>query len=100
MSFRASLKNLIRRDPTSSLRERAAATSARVEAFKPAPASAAPAQSPNLAEACDQAVTDWNGIQPASRAENWGDEQLDEALSAYDNQSGKARQPKARRARA
>ncbi|MCJ2068527.1 hypothetical protein MKK75_06865 [Methylobacterium sp. J-030] len=38
----------------------------------------------DLAQAWDQAVIDWNGIQPKSQAENWCDEQLDEALDAYD----------------
>lgn len=37
-----------------------------------------------LAQACDQAIVDWNAIQPASRAEDWGDEQLDETLNDYD----------------
>lgn len=37
-----------------------------------------------IAQACDQAVRDWNAIQPTSRSEEWGDEQLDEALDTYD----------------
>lgn len=79
------IRNLFRRDPAAaSLREQRAATAARVEAFKPAPASPEATEPTALAHACNQAVTDWNGIQPKSRAEHWGDEQLDEALGAYD----------------
>lgn len=51
------------------------------------PALSAPTPKPQtatLAQACDQAVRDWHAIQPTSRAEDWGDEQLDEALDAYD----------------
>ncbi|MGH1592397.1 hypothetical protein ACRBEV_33300 (plasmid) [Methylobacterium phyllosphaerae] len=48
------------------------------------PAPAAEPQAVPLAQACDQAVRDWNAIQPTSRAEDWGDDQLDEALDAYD----------------
>ncbi|MCJ2054675.1 hypothetical protein [Methylobacterium sp. J-070] len=84
MSFRASLKNLIRRDPSTGLRERAAATARRVREFGSAATGTTPAPPMDLAQVCDQAVIDWNAIQPASRAEHWGDEQLDEALNAYD----------------
>lgn len=76
------LRNLFRRDPaTPSLRERAAATARRVEAFKLA--APIPSEPSDLAQACDQAMADWNAIPARSQTEGWGDEQLDGALAAY-----------------
>ena len=83
MSLRTSLKNLIRRDPTDNLRERAAATASRIEAFKSVATSTTPDPLTNLAQACDQAIVDWDAIPTRSQAEDWGDEQLDEAMDAY-----------------
>ncbi|MCJ2084631.1 hypothetical protein MKK88_01290 [Methylobacterium sp. E-005] len=78
------LSKLFRRGPSRQvLKERAAATASRTAAFKPATPEAAPAQRAPLAQACDQAVIDWNAIPSLSRANDWGDEQLDVALDDY-----------------
>ncbi|SDO59797.1 hypothetical protein SAMN05216360_12927 [Methylobacterium phyllostachyos] len=83
------LPNPFRRSNVDSLRDRAAnlqADLARIaqpnatQVTAPAPDAAQPS---DLVHACNQAMVDWNTIQPRSRAEDWGDEQLDEALDAY-----------------
>lgn len=49
MSLRTTLESLIRRSPADSLRERAAATAARLETFKPIPAPTAPTHAEQVA---------------------------------------------------
>ncbi|MCJ2019967.1 hypothetical protein MKK84_21465 [Methylobacterium sp. E-065] len=51
MSLRTSLQQLIRRDPGAALRERAAATASRVEAFKVAPIPPVPSHAEQVAQA-------------------------------------------------
>ncbi|MCJ2073434.1 hypothetical protein MKK75_32405, partial [Methylobacterium sp. J-030] len=55
----------------------------RTAAFKPVTPEAAPARPAPLAQACDQAVIDWNAIPSLSQANDWGDERLDVALDDY-----------------
>ncbi|MCJ2070636.1 hypothetical protein MKK75_17870, partial [Methylobacterium sp. J-030] len=67
------LSTLFRRDPSrQALKERAAAMASRTAAFKPVTPEAAPARPAPLAQACDQAVIDWNAIPSLSQANDWG----------------------------
>lgn len=85
------LRNPFRRqDDAPTLRDRAADLKAdlarAIRKPSPRPANEATPEAAahaDLAAACDQAVLDWRAIQPKSRAENWGEAQLDEALDAY-----------------